>query len=230
MLSKFCEAIRLIGTNCALFGSIILTISLPKTLLISYGYHQYPERAEAIERSIEIFFAPIYATAFIHALSRLKDGQRPRYTEIMTMAFRKWQKLLVARIIAGLIVLLGLLLLIVPGIVLFVRYALLDPVVVLEGAGITEARMRSEKLTIGLRWQIFAVFSLFYIAFFLLVFLISLPVALLSQLDTTSPTMRILLQFVGDGATAILHTVLFLYYWEAATNERLQTEQDATLR
>ena len=222
MLTQFGEATRLIGTNLVLFGSIILTISLPKNLLVNYGSQWYPERAKNIETSAEIFLAPIYIAALIYALSRLKQGYLPRYSEIMAIAFRKWQKLLLARFVAWLLILVGLLALIIPGIALFVRYSLLDPVVVLEGAGVSEAIRRSAKLTIGVRWQIFAAWLLCFVAVFVLALLISLAVVLFPQLDTAAT--RLLSVCALDCALAIPQTVMFLYYWEAATNERLQIE------
>lgn len=121
----------------------------------------------------------------------------------------------------GLLVALGLVLFIVPGILLIVRYALLDPAVVLEGAGATKARSRSTELTIGVRWQIFWAGLLFFVAFLLFSFLIYLPVGLLPQVDTMATW--VILDCLLDVAFAMIQIVMFLYYWEATTKERLLT-------
>jgi hypothetical protein len=222
MLRKIGEATRLICTNFVLFGLIILTISLPKNLLLHYGYQRYPERAQSIATTGGLFFAPLFAAALVHALSKLKEGQRPRYSEAMVTAFRKWQKLLAAQLVTRLLVALGLLALVIPGLVFMVRFALLDPVVVLEGAGTATAMSRTEKLTRGRRWQIFFAFLLCLVSSFLLASLTYISFILVPQLDTMAA--RVFCDCMLDAWIAIPQTVMFLYYCEAVTNERLQIE------
>ncbi|MCB9762287.1 MAG: hypothetical protein H6739_20980 [Alphaproteobacteria bacterium] len=60
-----------------------------------------------------------------------------------------------ARLLVGLLVGLGSLLLVVPGMVLWTRYSLTDPVVTLEGCGAFDALKRSEALVAGRGWAVF---------------------------------------------------------------------------
>ena len=94
---------------------------------------------------------------------------------------------------------------------------------VLEGAGTTEARSRSTDLTIGFRWQILWSAILFFVAFFIFSFLVYLPIALMPQWD--SMWTGVALDCVLDVAFAIIQIVMFLYYWDAASNEWLRTQQ-----
>jgi hypothetical protein len=229
MLDKFGEAIRLLFANAILFSSIILTIWLPGNLLVNYLTFNIFGREEILRQLritmlIESIFGPIYIAAMIHALSRLKEGQRPTYSEAILVGLRNWGRLFVARLIAGLLILLGLIALIVPGILLLVRYALLDPAVVLEGATPAEARRRSTELTSGIRWQIFGAGLLFLVAFVVLSvvlsFLIYLPLELFQGLDTMA--INVVLDCVLDVAFAVIQIVMFLYYWETAREKSVK--------
>lgn len=227
MLSKFGEAARILTANAILFSSIILTIWLLGNLLVSYLTYNL-SGGEQILRQVKLtmliegFFGPIYIGALIHALSKIKEGQNPTYSEAISMGIRNWGRLFVARFVAGLLILLGLVALVVPGIILFVRYALLDPTVVLEGAAPSEARRKSVELTSGLRWQIFGAGLLFLIAFAFFSFLIFLPLEVLSKLDTVA--VNVVLDCVLDVAFAVIQIVLFLYYWEATRGKSLKVQ------
>lgn len=69
--------------------------------------------------------------------------------------------LILLGILLGLGVMLGFILLIVPGIILAVRWAVAAPAVVIEGLGPTTAMGRSAELSKGSRWAIFGLFLLY---------------------------------------------------------------------
>ena len=222
LIGKFGEASRLLANNLVLFSAIILTVWLPGNLLINYlAYHVYSEdQVVDLMRGtmwIEGIFGPIYIGAMIHVLWKLKNGAHARYWEAIAVGFRNWGRLFAARLVVGIIVMLGFIVFVIPGIILQVRYALLDSAVVLEGAGAHRATVRSTELTVGRRWQIFFAAILFFVPYLFLSFAIYLPFDLYPQLDTmaTSVVMDCFLDIVY----AIVQIVMFLFYWEAVANE-----------
>ena len=224
MVRKIDEAIHLLFANIILFSSIILTIWFPGNLLVNYLTYNIFGGEEILRQvriimMIESIFGPIYIGAMVYALSRIKEGQRPTYSEAILVGLRNWGRLFVAQFVAGLLILLGFIALIVPGIVLLVRYALLDPAVVLEGAAPGEARRRSTELTSGIRWQIFGAGFLFLIAFGVLSFLIYLPLEFFPELDTMA--VNVVLDCVMDVVFTVIQIVMFLYYWEATREKGL---------
>ena len=230
MLNKFGEAIDLLFTHSILFSSIILTVWLPGNLLVSYLTHNVFGQGEVLRQfritmMFENIFGPIYIGAMVYALSRIKQGQPPTYSEAILVGLRNWGRLFIAHLIAGLLILLGLIVLVVPGIVLLVRYALLDPAVILEGAAPGEARRRSAELTSGIRWQIFGAGLVFLAGFAVVSILIYLPVEFFPELDTMAT--NVVLDCVLDVAFAVIQIVMFLYYWERAGEKRpeLATEE-----
>jgi hypothetical protein len=219
MLRKFVEAMRLCGTNFVLIASIILTVWLPGNLLGEYLVWYVPSdddvaRSFRVASLIEGVFGPIYCGALVYVLAQLKDGRRPSYFEAISVGLRNWGRLFSARFFAGLWIMLGLILLVVPGIVLMVRYAFIDAVVVLGGAGGDSARRRSAELTRGFQWQIFFSGLLFFVTFVPLGFAIRVPYEQFFPALNTMAT-DVAADCVLDMAYAIFQIVIFLYYWQA---------------
>jgi hypothetical protein len=182
MIAKFSEAFRLLWRHLGLFTAIILTVWLPGNILINYLAYNVRGSSETrlmrMSTWIDVIFGPICIGAIVYALFQIKSGRTVTYREAMTVGFKKWGSLFAARFAAGLFVGLGLLALVIPGIVLAVRYSLLDGVVILEESRIiTTARSRSADLTVGRRWQIFWAAVLFFASYIILSFAIYLPLA-----------------------------------------------------
>jgi hypothetical protein len=108
-----------------------------------------------------------------------------------------------------------------------VRYAFIDTVVVLEGAGGDGARRRSIELTRGFRWQIFLAGLLFFVTFVPLGFAIRVPY------EQFFPALNTMLTDVAadcvlDVAHAIFQIVILLYYWQATESAGVEPEPSLT--
>ena len=224
MLDKFREAISLFSSNISLFSRIILTIWLPGNIIINYldYYVFYGTDFIGLMRAnmlIQGVFGPIYIGALIYALPRLKQYPLVTYTEAITAGFRNWGRLWWAQVVAGMFITLGFIALIVPGILLTIRYALIDSVVILEGADASESRKRSSELTAGKGWQIFGAYVLFFLAFFIFSFVVYMPVSVMMELgyigQLSSMVISIVIDCILDVTYAIIIIVMFLYYWES---------------
>ncbi len=228
MLKKFGEAFQLLVSNLALFSAIVLTVWLPGNILVGLATRFATDENGALwwtlklSQWIEGIFGPIYIGALIYALARLKQGWQVSYGEAMREGLRNWGSLFGARLIAGLFVLLGLLALIVPGIILLLRYSYLDYAVVLEGASAASARSRSTELTKPVRAELCGVWVVFLIGLILVSAILYLPLAFVSFLDNFATNLFL------DCLTSVLYVliviVLFLYYWEAVEQERAQNQ------
>ncbi len=229
MIEKIREAIRFFIANLPLFGSIVLTVWLPGSILLVYlRLYVLPEATGGdelrifiqeyrVDSAIELAFGPIYVGAILHAASQLKKGLRPTYRESMSHAARKSFKLLGARITTGLIVFAGLIALIVPGVVLAIRFALVDAIVVLEGVDGAGARKLSAKLTRGKRWPILGAVMLTFLGLILVVvltsFLLYLPLQLAGQDENF--LVDVIYECLINVLLSIFTIILFLFYWDA---------------
>jgi len=161
---------------------------------------------------IEGIFGPIYIGALIFALARIKKGWRcptPRPSAPVSATGRAFPRALVA----GILVLAGLIALVVPGVMLIVRYALLEPAVVLEnaeragraGAAHSSPREALADLRRGPR------------------VLRRLHAALVCRLHAAgffdSPRLmpvEVVLDCLLDVAYTVVQITMFLFYWEAS--------------
>ena len=170
MFTKFIEAFRLLCQNFRLFAAIIFTVWVPGNLLINFMSYNLPEVSESflmrLPMMIETVFGPLYFGALVYALYQIKSGNPVSYREAMSIGLQKWGSLFLARFVAGFLTMLGLIAFIVPGLMLAVRYSLLDAAVIVEGKGVRDSRARSTELTKGRRWAIFWSTLLFLMVFF----------------------------------------------------------------
>lgn len=97
------------------------------------------------------------------ALSQAYLGQSPDAGKALRAAWRRLGTLFLTAISIGFIVMLGFLLLIVPGILLWLAFSVAIPVVALEGAGVEQGLQRSVQLTRGHRGKIFLVLAVFVV-------------------------------------------------------------------
>lgn len=93
--------------------------------------------------------------ALIHQSSRAVEGGIVDRGEAYRVAFRRMLPLLGAGILSFLLVALGMVFLIIPGIVAMTGLFAVMPAVVVEGKGVTAALSRSWALARGAKWRVF---------------------------------------------------------------------------
>jgi hypothetical protein len=100
----------------------------------------------------------------VQAVSDIQDGRRDHTIGSLFESAAPFVPALIgAGVLAGLGVLGGLILLIVPGLYLFTIWALISPVIVMEKAGVMDSFGRSRALVRGNGWQVFGVIVLIFI-------------------------------------------------------------------
>jgi hypothetical protein len=229
---KLFEAAGILLNHIVLFSCIILTVWLPVNLLIEFQVHGMDEE-EAIMATIRMnmWFAgvlgPIPAGAVVYAAARIKQGKSVSYGEAMSVGLRSWGRLFGARLVAGIFIALGLLLFILPGIYLLVRWALLDTAVILETAGISESRRRSSQLVRGSEFQIIGTAILFFLGLFMLGTVVGVPLEMMNAMNNFF--VSAIVDCVMDVAYGVMGIALFLYYWEARQKELADELPDSTM-
>ena len=221
VFGKFGLAFRLLGSNLGLFSLIILTVWLPANLAIAFYDANAPEGtvigvSTRINNLIQAVFGPISAGALIYAIAKRLRGEEVSYGEAMGVGFSNWGRLFVANLIAGILIMLGFLLLVVPGIMLIVRYALIEPAVVLEGAW--APRERSVELTAGRRWSILGAGLLFFTGSGAAGFVLGVVQELVAWLDSTGVVVAT--DCLIDIGESLITIVMVLFYLEARQQEQ----------
>jgi hypothetical protein len=99
--------------------------------------------------------------ALVVAVADVRDGRADlSLGETLSRVKPKLNTLALAGILAALGVGIGLLLLVVPGLILWTWWLVIVPVIMLEGTGVTDAFGRSRELVRGHGWSVFGVLVL----------------------------------------------------------------------
>jgi hypothetical protein len=146
---------RLYRENAALFLGILAILLVPQAILNAVLPPLSP---------LSIFTSTYSLGALILAIEARDSGRditvREAYSSLGVHAF---VVLLLTSVVIAIIVFIGFVLFVIPGIYLLIRFAFVDPVVVLERKGVGEALVRSWTLVQGAWWRVFGIGLLVFV-------------------------------------------------------------------
>jgi len=125
----------------------------------------------------------VVGAGFVVILLKIARGEHAVYRDIVPPARTVWNYFVVS-VSSGFLVILGLILLIVPGEYLFLRYSM-TRFAVIDGAGIQESFRISARITEGIKWRLLGLIVVFVLinivgALLLLIgLLITIPVTMI---------------------------------------------------
>jgi hypothetical protein len=166
------------------FLAIGAIVVVPSELIVSgVGLDQLSARYDATPSFAEaaipgavsyLVVAPLVSAICVFALRSVASGDSPRAREAVIKGFEMFTPLFFAVLLAALGIALGLLL-IVPGIYLFVRWYFVPQVVVMERQQATAALRGSSRLVEGAWWRTFSLIVLVNVAALLAALVIGSP-------------------------------------------------------
>jgi hypothetical protein len=141
--------------NAGILLTTALAIYLGAALLVGVLFLISP--ILAIFSFIFVFVAQFwYQGVVIELVNRIHAGEaRPTVGTLFSAVGPKLGRLIGAGLLAGLGIVIGLILLIVPGLYLLTIWAVISPVIIIEGARVGESFGRSQSLVKGNGWQVF---------------------------------------------------------------------------
>ncbi|MBI1407100.1 MAG: hypothetical protein GC145_13360 [Caulobacter sp.] len=101
--------------------------------------------------------------AIIHGAVLDMNGRKARFADCLATGIRHFLPVLAISLLSGLGIVLGTLMLVIPGIFLAIAWVVVVPVRVVEHTGVFESFGRSMRLTEGSRWQILLLFIIFMV-------------------------------------------------------------------
>jgi hypothetical protein len=151
------DTLRCYGAFPVLFAALALAVVVPYGLavrliegdsLIRPTYHGAGVSV-AMLLLVTLVVTPLISALHIHALAALDRDEQPRVGPLFMRGLRVLPVVAAAATMAGLGVGLGLICLIVPGVILYARWAVVAQVAALEGLNWSQSLGRSGKLTRG---------------------------------------------------------------------------------
>jgi hypothetical protein len=233
------ETVRLLVAHLHLFTLVSLTVWLPAHVARNYieffeGGADAAVEAFRLGLLVQVVFDPMIVAATVAALARIVQHQPVGYRTAMVEGLAAWARLFPVRFLVYLAVLLptlaaaalrpgggpamllaalALLGIGVTTVVLVVRFAVIDSVVVLEGANLLSGWRRAAALTRGRRWAIFRTLAVL----FAVTLAVALPVS--HALHRVEGANHFVVRVLFDCALAVGQSVftiaLFLHYWRA---------------
>jgi hypothetical protein len=159
----FGDALRTYGRNAGTFLLVSASIVVPAELAVSgvgleqltASYDESPPIAETIVPTAVSFLvvAPLITATCIYALRDVAAGGRPRPGRTLLAGLEAFTPIFFAVLLAALGIALGLLLLIVPGVYVAVRWYFVPQAVVLERARGPTALTGSGRVVDGFWWR-----------------------------------------------------------------------------
>lgn len=168
-------------TNLATFLALAALLTVPMLLLTLYttthlaGVGINPAGGIVAGKGMSFFglmmvqlivylvFSFLLQAALVYATISYLNDERPGFGRSLSRAMKSVVPLIVIAILSGVGVMLGMMLLVIPGILLGLMWAVVVPVLVVENTGITETFGRSRALTKGYRGRIFLLILMYFI-------------------------------------------------------------------
>jgi hypothetical protein len=188
------------------------------------------ERSPFLAALVSFVGTTLVQGALVEVVDDEHRGKSPRpLTHLYRSSGSRLGSLLAASILMGIGVGLGLLLLIVPGILLAIRWAVATPIVMLEGLAARAAMRRSQELVQGHRKDVFRVLANIWIRTGLAWFACSLLIVGLAS-GTSHPALTA--WFGAVLASALVtpyaaHALNVVYYRLTEPEEPILPEQEA---
>jgi uncharacterized membrane protein len=123
---------------------------------------------------ISIIVSAIVQGSLTQATVVASEGRKATFGESLAAGFRVALPLVGLAIVSGIGVMIGTILLIVPGIILILMWAVAAPALVVEREGVFAALSRSADLTSGARWKILGMFLVLIVGYLLLSYVVGL--------------------------------------------------------
>lgn len=167
------RALSLYFGNIVSIASITLVVFVPVELAKNYFLHAAKLEDDVvagsrIETLVGSVFGSLVTAALLHALHhKIRTGHDLGVREALSRGAKRWGNVFSARFRSGLYILGGLLLLVVPGLMWIVKYALTDEIATLD-PDLSASRVlpRSAELTRGHMWKICGVGLLAFLPVF----------------------------------------------------------------
>jgi hypothetical protein len=172
---------------------------------------------------LSLIAGTLFTGMVVELVSDVQDGRRDHSAgELLRAATPVLGQLLLVGIVAGIGILIGFFLIIVPGLILLTIWSVAAPVVVLERpAGVFAALGRSRELVRGNGWQVFGVI---FVLFFLVIIVSSaIQIAADSAGTGAGIVARVIVGILTGPISGLAAAVLY-FDLRAASSERVAAD------
>ena len=139
--------------------------------------------------AINVALQSVAVACVTHATVSASNGRGDGFAASLAVGLRRFLPLIAVWLLATLAIGFAFLLLLVPGIMLAMRWAVLGPVIVEEQSGVFGGFARASRLTQGARWKIFGLMLVLIVGFVAVSLLVGLVSGLLIGFAPGNPSV-----------------------------------------
>ncbi len=154
---------------------------------------------------LRFFLGPLQQASMMQIVAEAYTEGKASLGKCLSVGLKRFLPLLVYSLLYGLIIGIGFLLLVIPGLIFLAVFAVGAPALVVEGLGPISALKRSAELTKGFRWQVFGFILVLYVIFIIISGSTRVIGAIMSPMFILSHTGIIL-----NWAVAVLGSIFLL--------------------
>ena len=174
------RSVQLYRNNIAKFIGIILLIKGPYLIIENFIIASITETSQVSTTALllvkvlePLFIVPILMAAMTMAMSELFLGRDIGVIEAYSRVLKRFFPLLGTILLSGIIIVLGFMLFVIPGVILWIWFAFIPQTVVIDGEGGVSAMKRSKYLVKGFFGKTFVLLVLLFLAISLITGIIS---------------------------------------------------------
>jgi len=150
--------------------------------------------------------------AIVHGAVVDFNGGRAKFNDCLATGFRHAGSLFVIALLMSLGIMLGMIVLIIPGLILAIMWSVAVPAQIVEDTGVTGSLGRSRELTRGNRWRVFAVLLIFLVVSILISVIVAVPAAIFStpegaQLTSAATAATVVANMVATMLSTVVAAV-----------------------
>jgi len=223
--------------NIVPFGILALILYLP-TLLFGFSQIDQVESGipaadptgEIIATILSFVLTYILVGALVYGAVQHLGGQRASMGAIISRGMSTIGPVIVIAILLSLVLSIGYLLLIIPGIFLTVAYAVVIPAAVVERPGIIGSFKRSWDLTKGYRWPVLGILLIMVVIVFAFAFVVA-AIGGVIAFSTGDFTSLVIINYLVSAISGALMSVVIavLYHDLRVAKEGVSTAQLAAV-
>lgn len=219
------ETLSFFRTYVRDIGKFLLYATFPVIIIenfLSYyaTIYNYPPEIHFLPIIIHFLYQPIYSGGLIFLISKIVTGEPWGVRECLSVGLACWVNLVLVNIISSLLIILGLIAFVIPGLVVFARLSLAEFNVVLERLSPIDAIVQSNRITKKFTWQIIG--SVF------LLFAMLLGAKLLINLVVATFSIQYLFIFMASELLIIIlwstFTILLFRFYDLANKAQSKNE------
>jgi hypothetical protein len=154
------RSLSLLFSNAGAFLLMTVLLHLPTILFRIYLTTEAPsagmrESAPLIAACGELILQPLTTASVTYGALQQLRGKPATFLGCLSVGFSRMRSVLLVGLVAGLITVVGLMALCLPGLVAWTIFFVAAPASVVERLNVSDALRRSHDLTLGSRWSIF---------------------------------------------------------------------------